>query len=387
MNTSSPSPAARRPPPDDAPSAPGEGRRGSGWSRRGRLGAASGLLALGFGAAVLVGPGPGSLDAAVASAADELVRELLAGDAGPPTRNVAVMPLRAEPSALAPLADDLRHRLGDHLRALAPELVLVEREDLDAVWSEHRLPMTGLLDPRRVAELGRVLGADALLLGNLGDVDGVPQLHLRLVDVETAAVLASASRPIAIGRGGAGGDRRGGPIASERGNGIASAIPDAAEAEAADPIVERPAPDPAEPPPAAAASALRPAAPSLPGRSVIGGFRLALEGCGFVEDQLVYRLEVTNLAPGERTLTFLAESTVHDTRGEDYRLQRVRVGTTVADLDTRAAHFRHRLAGGLQVTAELTFSGVPRVKKKAQLLDLRFVEGRWTAADISFQRD
>jgi hypothetical protein len=131
----------------------------------------------------------------------------------------------------------------------------------------------------------------------------------------------------------------------------------------------------------------RAAAPSLPGRPVVGDFRLHLDGCGFVARQLVCRLTIGNLAPGARALTILGDTTLHDTRGEDYRLQRVRIGTSVTDLESRAASVRHVLPGGLEASLELTFSGVSLHKKKAQLLDVRLTDGRWAARDIPLGRD
>lgn len=373
-----PAGAAACPSSDDAPSPSAGDRRPAGRARHAgplhRAGAALGALAL---ALSLSGcatgdtrPRHAALDAAAAGAAGELAHELAAGAAGVDAGRVAVLPARAASPELAELAGDLRHRLGDHLRAAAPDLVLVERDDLDALWREHRLSATGLLDPGAVAELGRVLGADALLLGSLVEVDAVPQLHLRLVDVETAAVLASASRPLAGARRASG--EAGGAKRREDGrdgqNGLGAAADDVAGRDAGSPLP-------------------RPSAPSLPGRPVVGDFRLALDGCAFVSTQLVCRLTAANLAPGERFLTLLGETTLHDTSGDDYRLQRVRIGTAVSELASREGIVRHRVPGGLQVSVELTFSGVPRRKRKAQLLDVRFAEGRWAVADIALGRD
>lgn len=353
---------------DDAPSAPAGDRRRTGWARCGA--AAWSLLpvalALAGCATAAAPPGHAALDVTAAGAAAELARELAAAAGGAEPRRIAVMPPRAAGPELVELASDLRHRLADHLRAVAPGLVLVERDDLDALWREHRLSATGLLDPDAVAELGRVLGADALLLGILVEVGGAPQLHLRLVDVATAAVLASASRPLNVAR------RLEGGTSGRKGPEDRAPTADAAGDDASG---------------AWAAASPRSSAPSLPGRPVVGDFRLALEGCGFVATQVVCRLTVGNLAPGERLLTILGETTLHDTSGADYRLQRVRIGTTVGELESRAAAVRHPVPGGLQVSVELTFSGVPRRKKKAQLLDLRFADGRWTVADIALGRD
>ena len=86
---------------------------------------------------------------------------------------------------------------------------VVERERLEAVLGEQRLGRLGMLDPKTVAEAGRILGVDYLLLGTITDFtidDGglrVPflgrftkttatvSLEGRLVDTQSAVIVAA----------------------------------------------------------------------------------------------------------------------------------------------------------------------------------------------------
>lgn len=86
---------------------------------------------------------------------------------------------------------------------------VIERERLEAVLGEQRLGKLGMLDPKTVAEAGRILGVEYLLMGTIQQfgVDGgglrVPffgrlskttatvVLEGRLVDTQSAAILAA----------------------------------------------------------------------------------------------------------------------------------------------------------------------------------------------------
>ncbi len=70
---------------------------------------------------------------------------------------------------------------------------LVERNRLQQVLGESRLALTGAVDPRTAKELGRLLGADALMLGTVvRGADAGLDLEARIVEVETGKVLAAS---------------------------------------------------------------------------------------------------------------------------------------------------------------------------------------------------
>ncbi len=73
------------------------------------------------------------------------------------------------------------------------DLVLIERSQLDAVWEEVALKLGDFVEGREVAEAGKLLGAEGLVLGSVVDRDGRRAISLRLVDASTGRVLATSS--------------------------------------------------------------------------------------------------------------------------------------------------------------------------------------------------
>lgn len=69
--------------------------------------------------------------------------------------------------------------------------VLVERGEINKLLSEQKLQASGATDSATAVRLGRVLGAGALLLGNINKVDGVYQVNARIVNAETSEVVVS----------------------------------------------------------------------------------------------------------------------------------------------------------------------------------------------------
>lgn len=71
---------------------------------------------------------------------------------------------------------------------------VVERSQLESVMKELRLASAGVVEPAMVKRLGRFLGVDAVVTGTAVElVGGKVEIHARLVDVETARVLAAST--------------------------------------------------------------------------------------------------------------------------------------------------------------------------------------------------
>jgi TolB-like protein len=68
-------------------------------------------------------------------------------------------------------------------------LQVVERERLDTLLAELRLQQSGLVDPAAAAKLGKMLGAQALLMGSYTAIGGTIRIDARIVEVETGLVL------------------------------------------------------------------------------------------------------------------------------------------------------------------------------------------------------
>jgi ankyrin repeat protein len=73
-------------------------------------------------------------------------------------------------------------------------LKVVEREQLQKVLAELKLQSSGAVDQASAKKLGRVLGADLLVVGSLDELPGeLLEVNLRLADVESGQALSAAS--------------------------------------------------------------------------------------------------------------------------------------------------------------------------------------------------
>lgn len=82
-------------------------------------------------------------------------------------------------------------------------LQVVERARLQELLAEMDLAQAGVVDPATAAEAGKVLGADYMVLGSLFSIQ-LPAISvsLRVVDVESGAVVAAEEVTGSIGEGG-----------------------------------------------------------------------------------------------------------------------------------------------------------------------------------------
>jgi len=69
---------------------------------------------------------------------------------------------------------------------------LVERERLQALVAEMKLAKQGLIDRKTAQKMGKLLGADAILMGTMTALDPQLRLDARIVTVEAGEVMAAA---------------------------------------------------------------------------------------------------------------------------------------------------------------------------------------------------
>jgi TolB-like protein len=126
------------------------------------------------------------------------VASLLTGAAAEPplTIRLAVGPF------FAPAANDELQKVGKVLpEMLSAELShasrfrLVEREKVQALWTEFNLSAAGLVARDRVTKLGRVLACDWLVSGSLVQVGGKTLVWTKIIDVRDGVILDLSSTP------------------------------------------------------------------------------------------------------------------------------------------------------------------------------------------------
>jgi hypothetical protein len=75
---------------------------------------------------------------------------------------------------------------------------VVERKLISAVLVEKKLEASGVFDPAKVSELGKMAGASAVLTGTIEDLDGeATKINLRIVDTESGLLLVGGEFTIA----------------------------------------------------------------------------------------------------------------------------------------------------------------------------------------------
>ena len=86
----------------------------------------------------------------------------------------------------------VRNRLYESLSEIGG-CIIVERESLNQILQEVELGQSNLADRRAATQIGKLLPASLILLGELIPVGNGHEIHLRIVDTETSRVLSSDS--------------------------------------------------------------------------------------------------------------------------------------------------------------------------------------------------
>ncbi|MDR2729173.1 MAG: penicillin-binding protein activator LpoB [Chitinispirillales bacterium] len=70
------------------------------------------------------------------------------------------------------------------------KLTIIDRKEIDLIRGELKFQRTGEVDDESIQKLGRVLGAQTIVSGSLTDIGGIHRIVIRVLKVESAAVVA-----------------------------------------------------------------------------------------------------------------------------------------------------------------------------------------------------
>ena len=70
---------------------------------------------------------------------------------------------------------------------------VVERSKIDEILKEQKLQMSGIIDKKYLIDIGEMLGAELIVLGNVGKVGNIYTVSARIVNSKTAEILRSAN--------------------------------------------------------------------------------------------------------------------------------------------------------------------------------------------------
>jgi TolB-like protein len=78
--------------------------------------------------------------------------------------------------------------------ATAPEMYLVDREDLEKSLKELELNLSGAVNPSEATQVGQLTGAKILVAGSVLQVDGKLYLVAKIIGTETSRVLGASAK-------------------------------------------------------------------------------------------------------------------------------------------------------------------------------------------------
>lgn len=116
----------------------------------------------------------------------------VAAETQPPV-TIAFLPCAAVETPVRELADSFVLQVAANL-ALQPDVWLVERADLEAVLGEQALGASGMADPASAAAIGRVTGAQILVLSRATGRPSDTTVSLRIVSASNGRVFPQSVR-------------------------------------------------------------------------------------------------------------------------------------------------------------------------------------------------
>ncbi|HBL16666.1 MAG TPA: hypothetical protein DD417_07905 [Elusimicrobia bacterium] len=143
--------------------------------------------------AVLAGPGAASdISARLDAMTKTLVSGYRAKQTAPQSVSLAVLPLNCQERLAKEHVGVAVSELLTHHFVRGGAFVVVERSALNKVLEEQKLQMSGAIDAESAVKVGKLLGAQVLLLGSVEKLGRKYQINARLVDVSGGEILATA---------------------------------------------------------------------------------------------------------------------------------------------------------------------------------------------------
>lgn len=138
---------------------------------------------------------PGSVQAGVLALSDALAEKLTARSKG--FRRLAVLPFDAlDAEARSKELGRISSELLSARLAARPGILQVERSQLDGVVGEIKRVEQGEISPEGAASVGKLLGANEVVVGSVAQAGPSYLLTARLVDAETGQILAAADQSV-----------------------------------------------------------------------------------------------------------------------------------------------------------------------------------------------
>ncbi len=222
---------------------------------------------------------------------------------------------------------------------------VLERQLLNKVLDEQNLGLTGLIDASSAAQIGKVLGVEAIVTGTITDIGNMIRINARLISTETAGVFAVAS------------------VSIEK---------DPHIVEMMNRFSAQPARQPNPPPAPPAAEMQTPpertptAAPLSVAKATVEEFEFEVVANTLTPDnRLIIDVMITNKAIHDKEITIRNASKLYDNLGQEYDISVRSVGNKTAG---KYSHLTHLFISNLPTKMTMEFEKIdPRAESVALL--------------------
>ena len=102
---------------------------------------------------------------------------------------IAILPIRAADKDKGDYAFDTMDKMFNN----ANSFNMITRSEIAAIIKEQNFQYSGMVDDNTAASLGKLLGAQAIIIGDIAGADYTRRLVFRCLDVETGRILAISS--------------------------------------------------------------------------------------------------------------------------------------------------------------------------------------------------
>lgn len=129
---------------------------------------------------------------------DQLSNKIAEKIASAGKKKIAVVDFTDLDGTVTELGRFLAEEFSTALAGTGKGFTVVDRIHLKTLLKEHKLSSTGLIDQNTVRQLGKIAGVDVLVTGSLTPLGDSVRINVKVLDIETAAVIDAQRGNIAM---------------------------------------------------------------------------------------------------------------------------------------------------------------------------------------------
>jgi TolB-like protein len=129
---------------------------------------------------------------------DQLSNKIAEKIAAAGKKKIAVVDFTDIDGSITELGRFTAEEFSTSLAGSKKEFIVIDRFHLKTILKEHKLSSTGLIDQNTARQLGKLAGVDALVTGTLTPLGESVRINVKVLDIETAAVIDAKRGNIAM---------------------------------------------------------------------------------------------------------------------------------------------------------------------------------------------